>query len=59
MLLTITLELKAISQNISRKVLGSVLNDISPLNIFSTILLLERFHQILLGCFWPLRALMG
>ena len=34
-----------ISQNISRGVLGSVLINISPSNIFPTILLLERFYQ--------------
>ena len=39
------LELKMISQNISRRVVGSVLINISPSNIFPTMLLLERFHQ--------------
>ena len=34
-----------ISQNILRKVLGSVLNNISPSNIFATMVLFERFHQ--------------
>ena len=34
-----------ISQNISRKVLGSVRNDISPSNMFATMVLFERFHQ--------------
>ena len=47
----ITLELKIILQNISRRVLGSVLNNISPSNIFSTMLLLERFHQNCLAVF--------
>ena len=34
-----------ISQNISRRVLGKVLNNICPSNIFPTMLLFDRFHQ--------------
>ena len=44
-LLTITFELHEILQNISRKVVGNVLINISPSNIFSNMLSFERFHQ--------------
>ena len=40
-----------ISQNISRRVLGNVLNNISPSNIFPTMFLLERFYQNWQGIF--------
>ena len=41
--LTITLELKKILQNIWRRVVGSVLINISPWNIFLILLLLENY----------------
>ena len=44
-LLTITLELRMILQNISRGVVGSVLMNISPSNILPIVLKSERFHQ--------------
>ena len=44
-LLTITLELTTILQNISSRVVGSVLMNISPSNIFQTMLSPERFNQ--------------
>ena len=44
-LLTITLELKMISQNISRIIVGNVLINISSSNIFSTTLMLGGYHQ--------------
>ena len=50
-LLMITLELWMILQNIWMRVVGNVRNNISPLNIFPTLLLLARFHQNCQGAF--------
>ena len=44
-LLTITLKLRMILQNISRGVVGNVLINVSPSNIFLTLLLPAIFHQ--------------
>ena len=44
--LTISQELKMILQNISGRVLGEVLINITPSNMFPTMLLLQRFQQI-------------
>ena len=44
-LLTITFKLMMISQNISRRVVGNVLVNISPSNISLTMLSPARFHQ--------------
>ena len=44
-LLTITSELSLILQNIWRRVVGNVLNNISHSNIFPVLLLPARFHQ--------------
>ena len=46
LLLTVSLELEIILQNIWRRVVGGVLIDTTPSNIFSTMLLLKRFHQV-------------
>ena len=43
--LKITLELTLILLNISRRVVGNILINISPSNIFSTMFLLARLHQ--------------
>ena len=43
--LIINLELKMIFQNISKTVVGDVLNSISPLNISLTLLLPSRFNN--------------
>ena len=44
-LLIITLELRVILQNIHRKVVNIIMINISPPDIFSYMLLLERFNQ--------------
>ena len=45
MILMIILELRIILQNISRKVVGNVLNNISPSNIFPTLHLSESYRK--------------
>ena len=50
-LLTITFELRMISQNIWRRVVGNVLINISPSNIFLTLLLPVWFYQICQSAF--------
>ena len=44
-LLAINLEFKTILQNISSRIVGSVLANIPSSNNFRNILLLQRFHQ--------------
>ena len=44
-LLAITLKLRLLLQDISTIVVGDVMNDISPSNIFRTMILHKRFHQ--------------
>ena len=50
-LLMITMELRMNFQNIWRRVVGNVLNNMCPSNIFPTLLLPSRFHQNLPAAF--------
>ena len=59
LLLTLTLKLRMTKQNIKRRVLRSVLNDILPLNMFLALLLHAGIHQHCKAVFWPLSELMG